>query len=111
MGVGINAKRITHIALSDRLTSFKVISNFCTLYAVFKMKIGVFNFCSFLLLSDFRNQMLKAVSGFSKAGKNGLFINSCFAHCQTERQDTWFAQDSPHIGNKVCPVALISLFN
>ena len=51
--------------------------------------------------------MLKAVSGFSRAGKNGLFINSCFSHCQTERQDTWFAQDSPHIGNKVCPVALI----
>ncbi|KAL6186183.1 hypothetical protein ACLB2K_042304 [Fragaria x ananassa] len=49
---------------------------------------------------SFRNQMLKAVSGFSRAGKNGLFINSCFSHCQTERQDTWFAQDSPHIGNK-----------
>lgn len=33
--------------------------------------------------------------------QNGLFINSCFAHCQTERQDTWFADDSPVVGNKV----------
>ncbi|KAK4586265.1 hypothetical protein RGQ29_023444 [Quercus rubra] len=48
----------------------------------------------------FRNQMLNAVKGFSRSNKNGLFINSCFAHCQTERQDTWFAQRSPHIGNK-----------
>ncbi|KAL4643355.1 hypothetical protein ACB092_02G086300 [Castanea dentata] len=48
----------------------------------------------------FRNQMLNAVKGFSSSNKNGLFINSCFAHCQTERQDTWFAQKSPHIGNK-----------
>lgn len=51
-------------------------------------------------LQDFRNQMLNAVKVFSSSNKNGLFINSCFAHCQTERQDTWFAADSPHIGNK-----------
>ena len=45
--------------------------------------------------------MLRAVSGFLNARKNGLFINSCFAHCQTERQDTWFADDSPVINKKV----------
>ncbi|XP_050118332.1 pectin acetylesterase 10-like isoform X2 [Malus sylvestris] len=55
---------------------------------------------SFFKLSGFRIQMLKAVSGFSRAGKNGLFINSCFSHCQTERKDTWFSQNSPLIGNK-----------
>lgn len=33
--------------------------------------------------------------------QNGLFINSCFAHCQTERQDTWFGDNSPVVGNKV----------
>ncbi|KAJ4727950.1 Pectin acetylesterase [Melia azedarach] len=49
---------------------------------------------------DFRNQMLSAVKGFSMSNKNGLFINSCFAHCQSERQDTWFADDSPSIGNQ-----------
>lgn len=51
--------------------------------------------------TGFRNQVLKAVRGFSVSKQNGLFINSCFAHCQTERQDTWFADDSPVVGNKV----------
>ncbi|KAF4359393.1 hypothetical protein G4B88_024060 [Cannabis sativa] len=55
-------------------------------------------------LQGFRNQMLKVISRFSRSRQNGLFINSCFAHCQTERQDTWFADDSPVIRNK--PIAL-----
>lgn len=54
------------------------------------------------LKAGFRNQMLNAINGFSMSNQNGLFINSCFAHCQSERQDTWYANDSPRIGNKVC---------
>lgn len=52
------------------------------------------------VLQGFRNQMLNAVKGFSMSGQNGLFINSCFAHCQSERQDTWYSNNSPLIGNK-----------
>ncbi|PIM99186.1 hypothetical protein CDL12_28323 [Handroanthus impetiginosus] len=55
-------------------------------------------------LQDFRNHMLNAVKGFAVSRQNGLFINSCFAHCQSERQDTWFADDSPIVDNK--PVAI-----
>jgi len=33
--------------------------------------------------------------------RDGVFINSCFAHCQSEQQDTWFRDDSPRINNKV----------
>ncbi|XP_021897202.1 pectin acetylesterase 3-like isoform X2 [Carica papaya] len=51
-------------------------------------------------LQDFRNQMLNVIDVFSKSSQTGLFINSCFAHCHSERQDTWFAVDSPRIGNK-----------
>ncbi|CAL9138484.1 unnamed protein product [Musa acuminata var. zebrina] len=51
-------------------------------------------------LQGFRDQMLNAVKEFSSSGKNGLYINSCFAHCQSERQDTWYASNSPLIGNK-----------
>ncbi|KAK2644282.1 hypothetical protein Ddye_019477 [Dipteronia dyeriana] len=51
-------------------------------------------------LQGFRSQMLYAVRGLSKHRKNGIFINSCFAHCQSERQDTWFDQTSPRIRNK-----------
>ncbi|CAH8386977.1 unnamed protein product [Eruca vesicaria subsp. sativa] len=49
---------------------------------------------------DFRNQMVNAVKSFSASTHNGLFINSCFAHCQSERQDTWFAPDSPRLYGK-----------
>ncbi|GFQ06457.1 protein notum homolog [Phtheirospermum japonicum] len=55
-------------------------------------------------LQGFRNHMLSAVTGFAASRQNGLFLNSCFAHCQSERQDTWFADDSPIINNK--PVAI-----
>ncbi|KAF4371754.1 hypothetical protein G4B88_030858 [Cannabis sativa] len=53
-------------------------------------------------LQDFRNEMISAIKGFSLSSQNGLFINSCFAHCQSERQDTWFADNSPVLGNKAC---------
>ncbi|KAK4424483.1 Pectin acetylesterase 10 [Sesamum alatum] len=55
-------------------------------------------------LQGFRTRMLNAVKGFATSRQNGLFINSCFAHCQSERQDTWFADDSPIINDK--PVAI-----
>lgn len=67
-------------------------------------------YCFFLLLhAGFRNQMVNAVKEFSLSEKNGLFINSCFAHCQTERADTWFSPNSPQIGNKVCSLTFISI--
>ncbi|CAK9164008.1 unnamed protein product [Ilex paraguariensis] len=52
-------------------------------------------------LQEFRNQMLNAIKTFSMSKQNGFFINSCFAHCQSELQDTWFSDNSPLIGNKV----------
>jgi len=55
--------------------------------------------------------MLYAVRGFSRLKKNGLFINSCFAHCQTERQDTWFSPGSPHIKSKARPFQPNLLFS
>ncbi|CAA3020812.1 pectin acetylesterase 12-like [Olea europaea subsp. europaea] len=57
-------------------------------------------------LQGFRAHMLNAVKGFYASRQNGLFINSCFAHCQSERQDTWFANDSPVIGNKAVAIAV-----
>ncbi|XP_052480349.1 pectin acetylesterase 6 isoform X2 [Gossypium raimondii] len=65
-----------------------------------KMDHSHCNSSQMLFLQDFRNQMLSGINGFSMSNQNGLFINSCFAHCQSERQDTWYANDSPRIGNK-----------
>ncbi|KAI3708835.1 hypothetical protein L2E82_38332 [Cichorium intybus] len=57
-------------------------------------------------LQGFRNHMLNSLKRFSMSKQNGLFINSCFAHCQSERQDTWFADNSPLIGNKAIALAV-----
>ncbi|KAK8476865.1 hypothetical protein V6N13_031282 [Hibiscus sabdariffa] len=57
-------------------------------------------------LQGFRVQMLNAIKGFAMSRQNGLFINSCFAHCQSERQDTWFADDSPEVRNKPIAIAV-----
>lgn len=45
--------------------------------------------------------MLTALEPFEGKPKVGMFINSCFAHCQSELQDTWFAPNSPRLRNKV----------
>ncbi|KAL0715000.1 hypothetical protein Bca4012_021979 [Brassica carinata] len=51
-------------------------------------------------LQEFRKQMVLALNSFSASPQNGLFINSCFTHCQSESQDTWFAEDSPKLNGK-----------
>ncbi|KAG8045349.1 hypothetical protein GUJ93_ZPchr0008g12492 [Zizania palustris] len=53
-------------------------------------------------LQGFRDQMVAAVRSFSESGSNGLFINSCFAHCQSELTATWNneAGGSPALHNK-----------
>ncbi|XP_021730066.1 pectin acetylesterase 9-like [Chenopodium quinoa] len=51
-------------------------------------------------LQDFRLDMLNATNSFYKSSTSGgMFINSCFAHCQTVYQETWFAVNSPRMQN------------
>uniref|UniRef100_A0A175YEL8 Pectin acetylesterase n=1 Tax=Daucus carota subsp. sativus TaxID=79200 RepID=A0A175YEL8_DAUCS len=57
-------------------------------------------------LQRFRDYMVHVVKGFANSPKNGVFLNSCFAHCQSERQDTWFSDNSPLIGNKGIALAV-----
>ncbi|KAJ1296343.1 hypothetical protein BS78_01G293300 [Paspalum vaginatum] len=51
-------------------------------------------------LQDLRRAMLTSLKQFEREREAGMFINSCFAHCQSELQDTWFAPNSPSIHNK-----------
>ncbi|GAA0144516.1 hypothetical protein LIER_04941 [Lithospermum erythrorhizon] len=58
-------------------------------------------------LQGFRKDMLTALRYFLLfSRRGGLFINSCFAHCQSESQDTWFADNSPRINNKTIAEAV-----
>lgn len=51
------------------------------------------------ILQGFRNDFLEALAEQGNSTR-GLFINSCFVHCQSETQETWFTSDSPMLGNK-----------
>ncbi|KAJ6386450.1 hypothetical protein OIU78_016375 [Salix suchowensis] len=43
------------------------------------------------ILQGFRGDMLAALRSFLMDSTNGgMFINSCFGHCQSETQETWF---------------------
>ncbi|CAL8127354.1 unnamed protein product [Prunus armeniaca] len=58
-------------------------------------------------LQEFRRDMIVAMGLFYKySRRGGLFINSCFAHCQSESQDTWFSADSPRVHSKTIAEAV-----
>nr|AFN53634.1 tripeptidyl peptidase II [Linum usitatissimum] len=51
--------------------------------------------------------MLKASLAFYRGvNMNEMFINSCFSHCQSEFQPTWFDLNSPQIQNKTIAEAV-----
>ncbi|KAJ7943970.1 Pectin acetylesterase [Quillaja saponaria] len=46
-------------------------------------------------MQDFRLQFLRALNVADISSPKGMFIDSCYAHCQTETQETWLRSDSP----------------
>ncbi|XP_027110301.1 pectin acetylesterase 9 isoform X1 [Coffea arabica] len=66
-----------------------------------KLNPAACNAAQIRILQGFRKDMLLALSFFYRySRRGGMFINSCFAHCQSESQETWFAADSPRLSNK-----------
>ncbi|KAB2087403.1 hypothetical protein ES319_A04G101200v1 [Gossypium barbadense] len=51
-------------------------------------------------LQGFRSSLLKALSKLQHDKEGGMFINSCFVHCQTWMAETWHSSNSPRINNK-----------
>ncbi|XP_058224869.1 pectin acetylesterase 8-like isoform X2 [Rhododendron vialii] len=49
-------------------------------------------------MQEFRLAFLSALTGLGSSSSRGMFINSCYAHCQTEMQETWLRADSPVLG-------------
>ncbi|KAF5773781.1 putative pectinacetylesterase/NOTUM [Helianthus annuus] len=52
------------------------------------------------VLQGFRNSFLKALSELQQMKDVGMFINSCYIHCQTWISETWHGPYSPKINNK-----------
>ncbi|KAJ8773921.1 hypothetical protein K2173_009352 [Erythroxylum novogranatense] len=51
-------------------------------------------------VQGYRQQFLRAVNtGLGSSSSKGLFINSCYAHCQSGSQVTWFSDKSPVVSN------------
>lgn len=48
-------------------------------------------------MQGFRIEMLNALKVFQSSASGGMFINSCYAHCQSEMQETWLEDDSPRL--------------
>ncbi|CAN1804039.1 Pectin acetylesterase 8 [Linum perenne] len=51
--------------------------------------------------SAFRMEFLYTLSKSSNSSARGMYIDSCYVHCQTEQQETWYMADSPAIGKTV----------
>uniref|UniRef100_A0A3Q7HSX1 Pectin acetylesterase n=1 Tax=Solanum lycopersicum TaxID=4081 RepID=A0A3Q7HSX1_SOLLC len=58
------------------------------------------------VLQGFRLDFLKALEGLGSSSTRGYYINSCFAHCQTQKQATWFGLNSPRLLNKTIAEAV-----
>lgn len=59
------------------------------------------------ILQDFRQEMLNAQYSFFKhSTSGGMFINSCFSHCQSESHETWYAAHSPRVNKKTIAEAV-----
>ncbi|KAG9445132.1 hypothetical protein H6P81_016472 [Aristolochia fimbriata] len=57
-------------------------------------------------LQGFRASLLNALSEFQKKKEIGMFINSCFIHCQTWISNTWHAPNSPTLNNRTIAEAV-----
>ncbi|GJN36312.1 hypothetical protein PR202_gb25160 [Eleusine coracana subsp. coracana] len=52
------------------------------------------------ILQGFRKEMLDAISELQQKSDWGMYINSCFVHCQSLNSFTWHSPSSPRVNNK-----------
>ncbi|KAJ9537211.1 hypothetical protein OSB04_029944 [Centaurea solstitialis] len=49
---------------------------------------------------DFRSDFLNSVSAIGNSSSNGMFINTCYTHCQSETQSAWLGTDASKLDYK-----------
>ncbi|KAF5750946.1 Pectinacetylesterase family protein isoform 1 [Tripterygium wilfordii] len=52
------------------------------------------------ILQGYRDSLLKGLTDFQQNKDGGMFIDSCFSHCQTWMTETWHSPNSPRINKK-----------
>ncbi|KAL1321440.1 pectin acetylesterase 5 isoform X3 [Arachis ipaensis] len=65
-----------------------------------RLNIPNCNADQFDVLHGFRKSLLKRLNEFQQRKEIGMFINSCFIHCQTAMGETWHSHNSPKINDK-----------
>ncbi|XAR68949.1 hypothetical protein NMG60_11000373 [Bertholletia excelsa] len=68
----------------------------------FKCKMNI-HYCSpdqIKVLEGYRNSLMDVLTEVQQNKEVGMFINSCFIHCQTWMGDTWHSSNSPRINKK-----------
>ncbi|OIV93808.1 hypothetical protein TanjilG_03771 [Lupinus angustifolius] len=58
------------------------------------------------IVQEFRTEFLKALSPLGNSPSKGMFIDSCYIHCQTETQETWLHNDAPLLSNSTISKAV-----
>ncbi|THF94384.1 hypothetical protein TEA_021361 [Camellia sinensis var. sinensis] len=74
----------------------------------FKCKLNIDN-CNpsqMEVLHGYRHSLLKVLSEFQQNKEGGMFINSCYVHCQTWMTETWHSSNSPRINSKGSDIRL-----
>ncbi|KAI5429901.1 variant 4, Pectin acetylesterase 5 [Lathyrus oleraceus] len=61
-------------------------------------------------LNSFRSSLLRTVNEFQQRKDIGMFIDSCFIHCQTLIGETWYSPNSPKINNKTIAESVADWF-
>ncbi|KAL2472257.1 Pectin acetylesterase 8 [Abeliophyllum distichum] len=57
-------------------------------------------------MEGFRLNFINALTQLGASTSRGFFINSCYAHCQTEMQELWFGRSTPMLNNKTIAKAV-----
>ncbi|KAK1359091.1 hypothetical protein POM88_043565 [Heracleum sosnowskyi] len=66
----------------------------------------LFQSWSRITCTEFRLQFLSVAPAVDSSKSRGMFLNSCYAHCQTGTQETWLRADSPLLDNKTIAKAV-----
>ncbi|XP_020087193.1 pectin acetylesterase 5-like isoform X1 [Ananas comosus] len=71
-----------------------------------KLDINKCNSSQIEILQGFREDLLDALSEVKKKREWGMFIDSCFVHCQTSTNITWHSPSSPRLNDKTIAEAV-----
>ncbi|XP_057844988.2 pectin acetylesterase 8 isoform X1 [Cryptomeria japonica] len=75
-----------------------------------KEMLSALNITDISTRRGYRDEMLRSLNLARNSIDRGMFINSCYAHCQTEMQDLWHSPNSPRLNSKTIAMSVADWF-